>query len=562
MQNGKTPNALHVTARIKRSKHFKTPHWARKLAENSQSSHSSHSKKRKKTQHRTQQNSMYQNSPMHRSQSLPVFKRVSNSEIISPIRYRKNRTLVGRIPRGDKVHASTSEQPEQKKVQDSAEKKSSTTENGGTKFFRAPSALNISERAVESKRAHSGDGKRFLPKSCSTRDLQRKSSYFKSTFQSRQRDRERLFKGRREHAESTPFRGDITARQEWLVPKLSETSPLRTAFMDSNLMKSVPQHTTYSSFQRDMAKINSHHSSYDIDGDGVVGIRDLKLAKQFDRDRNGYLDEEEIAKGRLQMVSDYVENYRQKQTPRGTVTRPSPYPGTYHSLTTKEAQNKIENLLKSKNFEAEMSKLEIMRVIQESVKGEQMIQALRDPDRALKMVPKWESSYNSTFQPQYVETQAEGNGSMKLSSTKPNRSPHRKSTTNSYKDFRAALLQRNMEQSKKISETIWHPERSLGQRHCISSIKFSESTFLHPSAESVRKKNPLAPHQSRREKDMARMNRALRFKPDDAQRRYHNLIERRGDPKMVTDFKRYFSVGDKDKPIKHNKSRIFMSKIV
>ena len=33
------------------------------------------------------------------------------------------------------------------------------------------------------------------------------------------------------------------------------------------------------------------HPSYDLDGDGYVGGRDLVIAKQFDKDQDGILNE-------------------------------------------------------------------------------------------------------------------------------------------------------------------------------------------------------------------------------------------------------------------------------
>ena len=35
------------------------------------------------------------------------------------------------------------------------------------------------------------------------------------------------------------------------------------------------------------------HKSYDLDGDGIVGNRDLVLSKLFDRGKKGYLDKDD-----------------------------------------------------------------------------------------------------------------------------------------------------------------------------------------------------------------------------------------------------------------------------
>ena len=46
--------------------------------------------------------------------------------------------------------------------------------------------------------------------------------------------------------------------------------------------------------------------SYDLTGDGTVSIREYKLARQFDKDKNGILDEEE-RKACLKAIRDGIE---------------------------------------------------------------------------------------------------------------------------------------------------------------------------------------------------------------------------------------------------------------
>jgi hypothetical protein len=49
------------------------------------------------------------------------------------------------------------------------------------------------------------------------------------------------------------------------------------------------------------------HSSYDLDGDGVVGNRDLVIAKRFDKDGDGILNEQEKREA-LEAISKVLFN--------------------------------------------------------------------------------------------------------------------------------------------------------------------------------------------------------------------------------------------------------------
>ncbi len=47
------------------------------------------------------------------------------------------------------------------------------------------------------------------------------------------------------------------------------------------------------------------HHTYDLDGDGFVSVKDLFLAKQFDKDRDGKLNAEEKQQADLALKSGF-----------------------------------------------------------------------------------------------------------------------------------------------------------------------------------------------------------------------------------------------------------------
>lgn len=51
------------------------------------------------------------------------------------------------------------------------------------------------------------------------------------------------------------------------------------------------------------------HPSYDIDGDGIVGGRDLVIAKRFDKDKDGILNENERQSALDAVKSGYENGY-------------------------------------------------------------------------------------------------------------------------------------------------------------------------------------------------------------------------------------------------------------
>jgi Ca2+-binding EF-hand superfamily protein len=51
------------------------------------------------------------------------------------------------------------------------------------------------------------------------------------------------------------------------------------------------------------------HISYDLDGDGYVGGRDLVMAKHFDKDGDGKLNEVERSNAMKALANGYEDNF-------------------------------------------------------------------------------------------------------------------------------------------------------------------------------------------------------------------------------------------------------------
>ena len=66
--------------------------------------------------------------------------------------------------------------------------------------------------------------------------------------------------------------------------------------------------TTNTQMRIDRREADKPHPSMDVDGDGTVSAFDLKLAKRFDDDGNGILDEEETANLRAMMAKQNVKD--------------------------------------------------------------------------------------------------------------------------------------------------------------------------------------------------------------------------------------------------------------
>lgn len=56
-------------------------------------------------------------------------------------------------------------------------------------------------------------------------------------------------------------------------------------------------------------KSNLPHPSFDVDQDGHVSVTDLFLAKRFDKDKDGKLNEEELANAKQAIASGYKDQF-------------------------------------------------------------------------------------------------------------------------------------------------------------------------------------------------------------------------------------------------------------
>ena len=79
---------------------------------------------------------------------------------------------------------------------------------------------------------------------------------------------------------------------------------LKSQWMDPD-NNPIPPSKTYTEYKEKLRTMNLPHISYDIDGDGIVGPEDLFMAKRFDIDNNGVLDEEEQHIGK-QIIAEQV----------------------------------------------------------------------------------------------------------------------------------------------------------------------------------------------------------------------------------------------------------------
>ena len=59
--------------------------------------------------------------------------------------------------------------------------------------------------------------------------------------------------------------------------------------------------------QRLLAK--NPHSSFDLDGDGQVSVKDYFLARQFDKDGDGKLNEKELAEAKKALNEGYADRF-------------------------------------------------------------------------------------------------------------------------------------------------------------------------------------------------------------------------------------------------------------
>lgn len=93
------------------------------------------------------------------------------------------------------------------------------------------------------------------------------------------------------------------------VPYVSSVQPLRSVLLDPKI-NTYPACRTQSELRRQRKRAMMPHMSFDIDGDGEVSQLDLKLAKQFDANKNGMLDPKETHLGRQVIAKDFFEKHK------------------------------------------------------------------------------------------------------------------------------------------------------------------------------------------------------------------------------------------------------------
>ena len=98
---------------------------------------------------------------------------------------------------------------------------------------------------------------------------------------------------------------EVDPERRWIKPIRDSTRPLRTMLMDDN--NPLPRHKTQKGLLRSYAALNRAHSSYDLDGDGIVSINDYKIARDMDTDNSGIIDQEEHDIGREQLARKFYE---------------------------------------------------------------------------------------------------------------------------------------------------------------------------------------------------------------------------------------------------------------
>ena len=143
---------------------------------------------------------------------------------------------------------------------------------------------------------------------------------------------------------------------------------------------------------------NPGPETVDIDGDGVVGVNDLRVAKMFDADGSGILDEEERLRGRCQMARSFCLKYKDRVTPRGSLVQGSNFPGKQHSLNPNTYENTVKELVNAPNFEKTMATLDHRRVIQQANRGKVARCLVNDAHmREVKSDPEEHNRFSSVY---------------------------------------------------------------------------------------------------------------------------------------------------------------------
>lgn len=136
--------------------------------------------------------------------------------------------------------------------------------------------------------------------------------------------------------------GDV-ALNAYSRPLHSKLAPLRSGLLDPTI-NNFPRSKTQSEFLQKKRLANMPHESYDIDGDGYVSQEDYYLAKRFDLDGNGVLDDGEKHHGREIMADEFLREHEDDIH-------------LYGEGWSDDRQQNVDNLAASHTFQAVMSKL-------------------------------------------------------------------------------------------------------------------------------------------------------------------------------------------------------------
>jgi len=154
----------------------------------------------------------------------------------------------------------------------------------------------------------------------------------------------------------------IDTERKWIKPVRDSTAPLRTMLMDKN--NPLPPHKTRQGLLKSYAALNRAHSSYDLDGDGIVSVADYKIAREMDTDNSGIIDEEEHDIGREYLARKFYEEANE-YTQRNKLNH----------IEIKKKAHKLATL-EEKQFGRQYQKLKRALWIKESRGGMKVIQCL------------------------------------------------------------------------------------------------------------------------------------------------------------------------------------------
>ena len=162
----------------------------------------------------------------------------------------------------------------------------------------------------------------------------------------------------------------IDTERRWVKPGLETSYPLRTMLMDKN--NPLPPHRTQVDLQKSLSHLNRAHSSYDLDGDGVVSLTDYKIARGIDTDNSGIIDEDEHMIGKEKLSRQFYEEANEF-TERGKLN--------HHEIKKKAHELALHN---DKQFGRTYQRLKQKLWIKESRGGMNVIQCLNFPKQDQK----------------------------------------------------------------------------------------------------------------------------------------------------------------------------------